>query len=284
MKFLIISPAKNEGEYIEGLIRSMILQDKLPEAWVIVNDGSTDDMAEKIKPFTEKYDWIHLINRDSAHEVRSGGSKVVRAFYHGYNLFKDTDHDVVMKLDGDLTLPSDYLSSLEHEFKSDKWLGLCGGYCVIPNEDGAWQRERSLAHHVRGALKAYRKEAFQEMGGITETWNWDGLDNMKIMHAGWKVKVIEKSVKHHRPTSAAYEPKQHAYRSGVEAYRTGSDLGLALIRSAFKIASKPYLANSYQYIKGYLAAKRNNEPKVVDAALERFIRKFNYQRILSLDL
>lgn len=282
MKFLIITPAKNEAEYIEGLIRSMILQEIQPVRWVIVDDGSTDGMSDVVAPYAEKYDWIHLEKRDSSSEQRSGGSKVVRTFYHGYELAKHLDHDVVMKLDADLTLPADYLVSLAAEFQADKELGLCGGYCVIPKGE-LWEREESASHHVRGALKAYRKDCYEEIGGIKETWNWDGLDNMMIMHLGWKVKTIEKAVKHHRPTSAAYDPVKHAYRSGVEAYRTGNDLGLTMIRSLFKIKSKPYLRNSMEYMKGFLAAWKNREPKVVDRSLERFIRRFNYRRIFTLN-
>jgi len=282
MRFLIITPAKNEGEYIGGLIESMAAQEKLPERWVIVDDGSTDDTVAIIQSHQKKLPWLFLEQKENKGEVRSGGSKVVRAFYHGFDRHQDIDHDVVMKLDADLTLPLDYLSRMQNEFEKDGSLGICGGYCMVPTEDG-WHREAQSSHHVRGALKAYRKECFDAIGGITETWNWDGLDNMMAMQKKWTVRNIESAVKHHRPTTAAYEPVQHAYRSGVEAYRMGSDLPLALLRSAFKLHTSPILKNSVHYLKGFLDARRRKEPKVVDEQLARFIRRFTYQRILTLD-
>ena len=282
MRFLIITPAKNEGAYIEGLIKSMISQTLQPTKWVIVDDGSTDGMDDLVQRYALEHDFIELVRKSSTAEARSGGSKVVRAFYTGYEHYKHIDHDVVMKLDGDLTLPSDYLESLAFEFNTDPQLGLCGGYCAIP-VNGKWVAETNAEHHVRGALKAYRTSCFKDIGGFTETWNWDGIDTMSTLHKGWHIKVINKEVKHHRPTSAAYDPVQHAYKSGIEAYRTGNDLGLALIRAIFKIRSRPFFISGYQYLKGYLTASFRNEPKVVDKELQTFIRKFTYKRVLSLN-
>jgi len=282
MKFLIITPAKNEGQYIEGLIKSMIAQTLRPTKWIIVDDGSTDGMDQVIQGYAKDHDFIELFRKDSKAEVRSGGSKVVRAFYAGYERYKHIDHDVVVKLDGDLTLPNDYFESIANEFKADPQLGLCGGYCAIP-VNGEWVAEANAAHHVRGALKAYRKTCFEAIGGFAETWNWDGIDTMSTLHKGWHIKVIDKEVKHHRPTSAAYDPVKHAFKSGVEAYRTGNDLGLALIRAAFKLRSRPFLICGYQYMKGYLQARLKKEPKVVDKDLQTFIRKFTYKRILTLN-
>ncbi len=282
MKFLVITPAKNEAEYIRNTIKSMVSQKLKPVQWIIVNDGSTDDMAEIIESYTAQYPWIKLVNKQSEKEKRTGGSKVVRAFYHGYSLFKNVEHDVVVKLDADLTLPENYFSEISKAFESNKKLGLCGGYCMI-EQNGELVREHSHDYHVRGALKAYKKECWSDIGGFKETWNWDGIDGMHAMYKGWKIKVLELPVIHHRPTSAAYEPKGHAYKSGFEAYRTGNDFFLTLIRSIFKLKSKPFLIGSAYYMKGFLAAKRGNEQKVVDDGLARFIRKFTYRRLLKLN-
>lgn len=282
MRFLVITPARNEADFIRNTIKSMVSQKLKPALWVIVNDGSTDDMAEIVESYTAQYSWIKLINKQTSQEKRTGGSKVVRAFYHGYSLFKNTEHDVVVKLDADLTLPEDYFQKVSEEFETNKKVGLCGGYCMI-DKGGEMIREHSHNYHVRGALKAYRKECWEAIGGFKETWNWDGIDGMHAMYKGWKVKVLDLPVIHHRPTSAAYEPKNHAFKSGFEAYRTGNDLFLTLIRSIFRLKSKPFIIGSAYYIKGFLAAKRSNEQKIVDEGLARFIRRFTYKRLLKLN-
>ena len=42
-KYVLITPARNEGDYIEKTIQSVISQKIKPVKWVIVSDGSTDD-------------------------------------------------------------------------------------------------------------------------------------------------------------------------------------------------------------------------------------------------
>src|SRR5437868_6191185 len=43
MKYVLITPARNEGPFIEKTLSSMVAQTVLPERWVIVDDGSTDN-------------------------------------------------------------------------------------------------------------------------------------------------------------------------------------------------------------------------------------------------
>ena len=282
MKFLVITPAKNEAAYIRNTIQTMVRQKLKPACWVIVNDGSTDDMAEIVSSYTAQYPWIKLINKATSSEKRTGGSKVVRAFYYGFERFQNIDHDVVVKLDADLSLPENYFEEIANTLKNNPKVGLCGGYCVV-KKNGELQRELSHSFHVRGALKAYRKECWQDIGGFKETWNWDGIDGMHAMYKGWKIKVLDLPVVHHRPTSAAYDPLSHAYKSGFEAYRTGNDIFLTLIRAISRLKNKPFLLASAYYLKGYFDALRSREERVVDEGLARFIRRFTYKRLLKLN-
>ncbi len=281
MKFLVVTPAKNEGAFIRMTIESVIGQTLQPKLWVIVDDGSTDNTASIVQEYVEKHCWIKLIKKTTSNEVRTGGSKVVRAFYTGYEKFKDVDHDVIMKMDADLTLPKNYFHEVSREYSQNPKVGLCGGYCVI-EKNGELIKEHSADFHLRGALKAYRTETFKEIGGFMETWSWDGIDGMMAMHKGWKIKILDLPVVHHRPTSAAYEPKQHALKSGKEAYRTGSDIGLTLVRTLLRIKDKPKIIAAFYYLRGFLHALLSSEERIVDKDLARFIRKFHYRRIINL--
>ena len=46
---MLVTPARNEEEFIEGTIRSVIAQTHRPIAWVIVSDGSTDRTDEIVR-------------------------------------------------------------------------------------------------------------------------------------------------------------------------------------------------------------------------------------------
>ncbi|RPI66248.1 MAG: glycosyltransferase family 2 protein, partial [Ignavibacteriales bacterium] len=45
MKYVIISPVKNEEKYISYTLESVVNQTRLPEEWIIVDDGSTDNTS-----------------------------------------------------------------------------------------------------------------------------------------------------------------------------------------------------------------------------------------------
>jgi len=49
IKFVIISPVRNEEDFVEKTIESVLNQSVKPDEWIIVNDGSTDLTREIIE-------------------------------------------------------------------------------------------------------------------------------------------------------------------------------------------------------------------------------------------
>jgi poly-beta-1,6-N-acetyl-D-glucosamine synthase len=45
-KYVLITPARNGGDFIALTIKSMVAQTAKPEKWVIVSDGSSDGTDE----------------------------------------------------------------------------------------------------------------------------------------------------------------------------------------------------------------------------------------------
>ena len=45
MKYVIVTPVKNEAQFIEKTVNSVVQQTTKPTEWVIVNDGSTDETS-----------------------------------------------------------------------------------------------------------------------------------------------------------------------------------------------------------------------------------------------
>ena len=64
MKYVLITPARNEEAFIEKTLASMVAQTVPPERWVIVDDGSVDNTAEIVAPFAKQISWIELLRRD----------------------------------------------------------------------------------------------------------------------------------------------------------------------------------------------------------------------------
>ena len=63
--YLLISPCRNEAEFMIKTLESVINQSQLPAKWIIVDDGSTDATPEILRSYSDRYDFIDVITRDN---------------------------------------------------------------------------------------------------------------------------------------------------------------------------------------------------------------------------
>ncbi len=282
MKYVIITPVKDEESFIKEVLHSVINQTIKPEEWVIIDDNSSDNTYQIISEYAIKHLWIKLYkNSDPEQKERSGGSKIVNLFNIGIQKVQTTDYEIITKLDADLALPKDYFSTIINNFKNKPDVALCGGYCLIPDGNGGWVREYNNPDHVRGAFKAYRKNAFTKIGGLLSIWNWDGVDEMMLMQKDYKIETLELPVKHFRPTSDAYNPYKHSYKSGQEIYRMRYGFLIMIGKSLSLMKEKPYIIKGFYLISGYFASLINRDSSILDPDLSKFIRHYYYNKILN---
>ena len=52
LSYVLVTPARNESEFIERTIQSVLKQTILPLKWVIVSDGSTDGTDDIVSRYT----------------------------------------------------------------------------------------------------------------------------------------------------------------------------------------------------------------------------------------
>ena len=55
-RYVIVTPARNEAQFIELTLKSVLEQTILPLKWVIVSDGSTDGTDEIVKKYASDHD------------------------------------------------------------------------------------------------------------------------------------------------------------------------------------------------------------------------------------
>ena len=155
VRYVIITPARNEEENIEETLLSVAAQTIPPAEWIIVNDGSTDKTGPILDAYAAKYPWlrvIHLADRG----YREPGGGVIRTFNQGLAQLRHKDWEFIVKLDGDLQLPPDYFAKCFEEFRKDPSLGVGGGI-ICHSKDGVLEAEVGPRFHVRGCTKIYRR-------------------------------------------------------------------------------------------------------------------------------
>ena len=277
MNYYIVIPAHNEEELISLTLESLISQTLLPKKVVVVNDNSTDKTSEIVLAFAKEHPFISLVEKKSS-AIHLPGSKVIQAFQSGFETL-DENYDVIVKIDADLIFPINYFETIDNHFKSDPTIGMVGGFCYI-EKNREWILENLTdKDHIRGALKAYRKEVFKQIGGLKPQMGWDTVDELLCKFYNWKV-VTDTSlhVKHLKPTGANYN-KTARYKQGEAFYTLGYGFAITAIASA-KLAmmkKKPLLF--IDYINGFWKAKSAKKPLMVTAEQEKFIRKYRLQKM-----
>ena len=277
MDFYIIIPAHNEQDTIDLTLESLANQTLVPKRVVVVNDNSTDNTFNIVSKFSKEYEWISLVNNISS-EAHLPGSKIINAFYKGYETLDD-DYDVICKYDADLIFPSNYLETLASHYVSDEQLGMIAGHCYI-EKDGNWELENLTGKdHIRGALKAYRKACFLDIGKLKPAMGWDTIDELLALYYNWTFKTDDTlKVKHLKPTGATYN-KASKYLQGEAWYKLRFGLSLTVLASAKLAFRKRSFRYFIDYIKGYFKAKNEKVEYLITAEQGKFIRNFRWKQI-----
>jgi len=280
LKFYIVIPAHNEQDSIGLTLDSLVRQTLLPKKVVIVNDNSTDNTQEIVESYTTKYPWIILVNTKSSNE-HLPGSKIIKAFYKGFETL-DNNFDVICKFDADLIFPHNYLEKIAQHFNKNPRIGMVSGFCYIEHK-GKWVLENlTRKDHIRGALKAYRKSCFIQIGKLKPSMGWDTVDELLAKFYNWEILTDEAlHIKHLKPTGLSYS-KTSKYLQGEAMYKMHYGFLITLI-SAIKLAYKKNNFSLFKdYMAGYFKAKKNKEPFLVTDEQGRFIRKLRWKNMLSI--
>ena len=279
MDFYIVIPAHNEADSIGLTIHSLVNQTLKPKQIVVVNDNSTDNTESIVDSYVKKHPFISLVNNKSSNQ-HLPGSKIINAFYKGFDTLDD-QYDVICKFDADLIFPSNYLEVISNHFKKNNRLGMASGFCYI-EKDNQWVLENlTRKDHIRGALKAYKKDCFLEIGKLKPSMGWDTVDELLAKYYNWDILTDESlHVKHLKPTGISYN-KASKYLQGEAMYKMRYGFIITSI-SALKLAYKKGSSALFKdYIAGYFKAKKEKLPFLVSEEEGHFIRKLRWKGILG---
>ena len=277
MNIYIVIPAHNEQDTIGLMLESLVSQSFLPKKVVIVNDNSSDDTQKISEDFAKKHDWLTILNHSSANE-HIPGSKVINAFYKGYDILDD-QYDIICKFDADIILPKDYLETSVRLFESDESIGIAGGHAYI-EKNNMWVYETVASkNHVRGPFKAYRKQCFSAIGGLKRSIGWDTLDTLLAQFHGWKVQTDKTlHVKHLKPTGQTYTSKSK-YLQGEALFKMRYGFSLMLLTALKSGFNKKSLSYALNTISGYYKAKNAKIAPLVSEEEGEFIRQLRWKGV-----
>ncbi|MGZ4360038.1 MAG: glycosyltransferase [Gaiellaceae bacterium] len=277
LSYALITPARDEESNLPRLARSLIEQTVAPSAWLIVDNGSTDQTRDIAASLCHEHPWIGLVETPGETRPTRGGP-VVRAFHAGFGALP-APADVVVKLDADVSLPHDHFESLLRRFAADEKLGIAGGMCYELVPGSGWRPRPPSGDEVRGAVRAYRWACAQEILPLDARMGWDGLDALKARMLGWKTKTFaDISFRHHRDLGEREVSQRVAWAArGRASYYMGYRPSYLFLRALHQARREPV---ALSMISGYAAAALRREPRYSDVRVRAFLR--GEQRLRNL--
>jgi poly-beta-1,6-N-acetyl-D-glucosamine synthase len=279
--YVLITPARNEAQFIELTIKSVVAQTARPIKWVIVSDGSTDGTDDVVSRYVVDHPWIELLRMPDRRERHFAGK--VHAFNAGYARLKKIDYQIVGSMDADISFDETYFSFLLRKLAEDPALGVVG----TPFKDSSMYDYRFVSiEHVSGACQLFRRECFEEIGGYVPVKS-GGIDHIAVLTArmkGWKTRTFtDKICLHHRKIGTAERGVLRArFRTGALDYALGGHPLWEVFRVAYQMTRKPYLIGGLMLLVGYLAAGARHIERPISGELLMFRRREQMRRLRRL--
>jgi glycosyltransferase involved in cell wall biosynthesis len=283
MKYVLITPARNEQTFITKTLDSMVAQKMLPERWVIVDDGSTDKTAEIVESYARRHSWIELVRRPQ-HLDRCFAGKV-HAFNAGYERVQSLDFDVIGNLDADLSFDEDYLAFLMKKFSEDAKLGVAGTPFTEQGYDSARDSFEGETH-VPGGCQLFRRECFRDIDGyiIHRAGGVDWTACATARMKGWKTRAfLEKRFHHYRSLGTAERGiLSSLFSYGEKDYYLGGSPVWEFFRVGYRTVKSPFLVGGFALAAGYCWAGIRRMKRPISPELMRFHRAEQMERLRAV--
>lgn len=277
-RLVVISPCRDEERFVRLTLDSVVKQTYRPDLWIIVDDGSRDQTAAIVAQYADQHPWIRLVQRQRG-GVRQLGPGVVSAFNAGLAYLGDTPFDVIAKLDTDTEFGAGAFATIMTHF-DDLRVGMASGNTYLLTGDKL-VFERYTSYHVPGNAKFYRRECFQDIGGLQPLYGWDVIDETDARRHCWITLSDPRVVFiHHRMQGSSFGAVQGRVIWGRCAYAIGSHPLFAVARGIYRMTQRPWVLGGMAFIWGFFSSYFNpNIQRLRDPELIRFLRQEQLYRL-----
>jgi len=281
---VLISPCRDEAEFMRRTLDSVAAQTVPPALWVVVDDGSTDATPAILREYSGKLPYLRVLTRADRGR-RNVGPGVIEAFRAGLETVDLDDFEYLCKLDLDLDLPPRYFELLIRRMEAEPRVGTTSGKpYFVRAKDGALVPEVCGDEMSVGMTKFYRTTCFREIGGFVREVMWDGIDCHRCRMLGWIAESVDDEAlrfRHLRPMGSSQKGLWTGrVRSGYGQYFMGTSPLYLAASAAFRLFKTPVLYGSAAMLWGYFSSLVRRLPRYDDPAFRRFLRRYQRQCLL----
>lgn len=266
-KILLVTPARNEAENLSNLASSINLQShKSILAWVIVDDGSSDDTSDVANEFDFDFKVI-VIKRKKSGKLITGAAFAAwwEGVDFGLNIYPNSQY--VMKLDADVVLDRNYFSNIFTEFDEIN-TGIVGG--VISDI------HREQKSYVPGPVKMYSRNALDLIRELPVATGFDVMDEMLCREKGLIIQTVSSAkFKMNRQIGHSQGLLHGRFRNGLVCKWVGYAPEYFILHAIRYVFRPPFVLGSLWMISGYLFSRTGPYPK----RLRKMHMSFQRQRL-----
>jgi poly-beta-1,6-N-acetyl-D-glucosamine synthase len=281
--YVLVTAARDEKDFIELTLKSVVAQTVTPLTWVIVSDGSVDGTDELVSSYAKKYPFIRFVRIDERSE-RNTAAKV-KAIYEGIKALGQTEYTYFGNLDADISFGENYFETLLQRFKHDAELGIIGGRIYQMNSEDRALEASASTESVAGAVQFFRRGCFDQIGGYLSIPGGmeDGIAEITARYYGWKTRSYKDlPAVHHRGLGTVGRSVYRArFNSGLTEYVVGYSFTYHVIRALSRIVERPYLIGTVLVLAGYMWGLLTGQRRVLPNAIIRFIRREQITKLRS---
>ena len=145
--------------------------------------------------------------------------------------------------------------------------------------------EYMIDEMVAGQFKLYKRDAFEKIGGFTQTILWDGIDIHRCRMNGFTTLSFhdpEARLIHHRlmgsSDTSVYKGR---VRLGRGIWFMGYHPLYAIASGIFRMHERPYLIGGFIIIASYFFAAIRREPQFDDREFIRELRNWQMSKLFG---
>ena len=269
LTYAVVTPARDEARNLPRLAECLAAQIVLPMAWLIVENGSTDDTLAVARSLEERHSWVEVCSL-AGENVPTRGGPIARAFEAGLKAL-ETEPGVVVIVDADVSLEPEYFERLMEKFGAEPRLGMASG-SRYELQRGEWRRHNQTGSTtVEGQCRAYRWACLPAVLPLDDAMSWDGIDAIKANLGGWSTRTFNDfGYRHHRPIGARDGSRATAWASeGRGAYYMGYRPYYLVLRAFHHSRREPAALG---LLWGYASSAIRRSGRCPDKAVVDYVR------------
>ncbi|WP_129597793.1 glycosyltransferase [Methanohalophilus profundi] len=281
--FIMVTPAKNEEQFLPKVIDSIASSSLIPDIWIIVDDNSSDNTPKILNEYKNKCPYIEIFTLNEAHprDLSVHYSYVCnKGFDRAIQLSKEKNvsWDYIVLLDADTIVSSDYFDGIFEEMNRNERLGISSGNVHLL-KDGKIDYAKIVQDIPSGTARVWRRKCFEETGGYMITHAPDSVSRIKAKLKGWDTFRFDKYEAYQLRETASASGLWNGYIvTGKSAYYLQKNPILVFLNSISHALKKPHYT-MLPFLYGYTISILKRDSQIDDDEIRHY---FKYTRLFEL--